>query len=63
MYAIVNVNGCQHKVETGKFFKSEKINANVGETVEFDCLLVCDDNVYTIVSRRFSALDTEEFRV
>ena len=44
MYAIVNVNGCQHKVETGKFFKSEKINAEVGATVEFDCLLVCDDN-------------------
>ena len=44
MYAIVNVNGNQHKVEVGKYFKSEKINANVGDTVEFDCLLVGDDN-------------------
>ena len=33
MYAIVNVNGCQHKVETGKFFKSEKINASASEII------------------------------
>ena len=44
MYAIVNVAGKQHKVEAGRYFKSEKINAEVGATVELDCLLVCDDN-------------------
>ncbi len=43
MFAIINAGGKQEKVETGKYFKTEKINANVGETVEFDCLLVCDD--------------------
>lgn len=43
MYAIVNVGGKQHKVEAGKYFKSEKINANIGEVVELDCLLVGDD--------------------
>ena len=44
MYAIVNANGKQHKVEAGRYFKSEKINANVGDVIELDCLLVCDDN-------------------
>lgn len=43
MFAIINVGGKQEKVETGRYFKAEKINANVGDTVEFDCLLVCDD--------------------
>ena len=44
MYAIINAGGKQYKVEAGKYFKAEKVNANVGETIEFDCLLVCDDN-------------------
>ena len=44
MYAIIRAGGKQEKVETGRYFKTEKIDANVGDTVEFDCLLVCDDN-------------------
>lgn len=44
MYAIIRAGGKQIKVETGKYFKTEKIDANVGDTVEFDCLLVGDDN-------------------
>lgn len=44
MYAIVSTGGKQYKVEPGKYFKAEKVNANVGDTVELDCLLVCDDN-------------------
>ena len=44
MYAIVNAGGKQYKVEAGKYFKAEKVEANVGETIELDCLLVCDDN-------------------
>jgi len=43
MYAIINAGGKQYKVETGKYFKTEKIDANVGETVSYDCLLVEDD--------------------
>lgn len=43
MYAIINAGGKQHKVEVGKYFKSEKIDAEVGSKVEFDCLLVGDD--------------------
>ena len=44
MYAIVSTGGKQYKVEPGKYFKAEKLDANVGETVELDVLLVCDDN-------------------
>ena len=43
MYAIVEVGGKQHKAEVGKFFKTEKINAEVGSTVELKCLLFVDD--------------------
>ena len=39
MYAIVNAGGMQYKVEPGKYFKAEKVNANVGETIELDCSL------------------------
>lgn len=44
MYAIVYTGGKQYKVEPGKFFKAEKIDAKVGDVVELDCMLVCDDN-------------------
>ena len=43
MFAIVNAGGKQHKVEVGRYFKTEKMSANVGDVVELDCLLVCDD--------------------
>ena len=43
MYAIVCTGGKQYKVEPGRYFKAEKLDANVGDTVELDCLLVCDD--------------------
>lgn len=46
MYAIVEVGGKQYKVEPNTFFKTEKLDANVGDKVELDCLLVADgDNV------------------
>lgn len=43
MYAIVEVGGKQHKAEVGRFFKSEKIEAEVGSQVELKCLLFVDD--------------------
>lgn len=43
MYAIVVTGGKQYKVEPNRYFKAEKLDANVGDTVELDCLLVCDD--------------------
>ncbi len=42
MYAIVEVGGKQYKVEPNTFFKTEKLEANVGDKVELDCLLVAD---------------------
>ena len=43
MYAIVEVGGKQHKAEVGKFFKTEKLNAEVGANVELKCLVFVDD--------------------
>ena len=43
MYAIVEVGGKQQKAEVGKFFKTEKVNAEVGSKIELRCLLVVDD--------------------
>ena len=40
MYAIVEVGGKQYKVEPNTYFKTEKIDANVGDKVELPCLLV-----------------------
>ena len=42
MYAIVEVGGKQYKVEPNTYFKTEKLNAQVGEKVELPCLLVAD---------------------
>lgn len=44
MYAIVCTGGKQYKAEPGRFFKAEKVNANVGDVIDLDCMLVCDDN-------------------
>ena len=43
MYAIVKTGGKQHKVEQGKYFFAEKINAEVGTKIELPVLLVSDD--------------------
>ena len=44
MYAIV-VNGSkQYKAEVGSVIKFEKLGANVGDKVEFDVLMISDEN-------------------
>lgn len=43
MYAVVEVGGKQEKVSEGRFFKTEKIDANVGEKVDLKCILFVDD--------------------
>ena len=50
MYAIVKVGGKQYKVEPNTYFKSEKIDAQVGEKVELPCLLVADGENVEIAS-------------
>ena len=50
MYAIVEVGGKQYKVEPNTYFKTEKIDAKVGDKVELPCLLVADGDKVTIAS-------------
>lgn len=45
MYAIIETGGKQHNVEVGKSYYIEKLNAEVGEAVEFDnVLLISNDD-------------------
>ena len=50
MYAIVEVGGKQYKVEPNKYFKTEKLDANVGDKVELPCLLVADGDKVEIAT-------------
>lgn len=50
MYAIVEVGGKQYKVEPNTYFKTEKLDANVGDKVELPCLLVADGDKVEIAS-------------
>ena len=43
MFAIVEVGGKQYKVEAGKYFYTEKLDAEVGAKVELKCLLVSNN--------------------
>lgn len=42
MYAIIASGGKQYKVEEGISIDVEKLNANIGDKVNFDVLLVSD---------------------
>ena len=44
MYAIVKTGGKQNKAEVGKFIDVEKLDAEVGDEVSFDALMVVDGN-------------------
>ncbi len=44
MYAIVENGSKQYKVEVDSIVKFEKLSANVGDKVEFDVLMVADEN-------------------
>jgi large subunit ribosomal protein L21 len=43
MFAIIKSGGKQHVVEEGKWFLTEKIDQEEGTAVEFDALLISDD--------------------
>ena len=43
MYAVIRTGGKQYRVEVGNKLKVEKLNANVGDTVELDALMVRDE--------------------
>lgn len=42
MYAIVKTGGKQYKAEPGRFIDVEKLDAEVGDEVNFDALMVVD---------------------
>ena len=44
MYAIVENGSKQYKAEVGQVIRFEKLTANVGDKVEFDVLMVADEN-------------------
>ena len=44
MYAIVENGSKQYKAEVGSVIKFEKLNANVGDKVELNVLMVSDEN-------------------
>ena len=44
MYAIVENGSKQYKVEVNSIVRFEKLSANVGDKVEFDVLMVSDEN-------------------
>ena len=57
MYAIVDNGNKQYKAEIGSVLKLEKLNANVGDKVEFEVLLVSDENGVKVGS------DAKSFKV
>ena len=44
MYAIVENGSKQYKAEVGQVVRFEKLSANVGDKVEFEVLMVSDEN-------------------
>ncbi len=44
MYAIIRTGGKQYKVEAGDEIMVEKLNANEGEEVSFEVLMLADDS-------------------
>lgn len=42
MYAVVLVGGKQYKVSEGEVFEVERLNKEVGETVNLDVLMIVD---------------------
>ena len=44
MYAIVENGSKQYKAEVGQVIRFEKLSANVGDKVEFEVLMVADEN-------------------
>ena len=51
MYAIVKAGGHQEKVEVGDVIVVNRLDAKVGDTVEFPVALVVDGAMVTLVSK------------
>jgi len=44
LYGIIETGGKQYKVQTGDVIMIERLEAEVGDTVEFDQVLILNDN-------------------
>ena len=55
MYAIIENGGKQYKVSEGDVVKVEKLRAEVGATVEFNAVLVANENGITVGEAASSA--------
>ena len=44
MYAIIENGNKQYRVSEGEVVRLEKLNANVGDSVEFNVVMVSDEN-------------------
>ncbi len=44
MYAIIENGNKQYKVSEGDVVRFEKLNANVGDSVDFNVVMISDDN-------------------
>ena len=56
MYAMIEGGGKQYKVEPNTYFKTEKLDANVGDKVELPCLLVADGDKVEIAGNGKKAI-------
>ncbi|MDE6967131.1 MAG: 50S ribosomal protein L21 [Clostridia bacterium] len=50
MYAIVLTGGKQYKVEQDSIIKVEKLDANVGDNIELDVLMISDNGAVKVGS-------------
>ena len=48
MYAIIETGGKQYKVEVNKKYHFEKLEGNVGDKIDFDKVLVVNDQTITL---------------
>ncbi len=60
MYAVVSTGGKQYRVAKDDVIVVEKLNAQVGDTVTFDVLLVADGDNVTVGADAASAVVTGE---
>jgi large subunit ribosomal protein L21 len=44
MFAVIKTGGKQYKVREGDILRVEKLNANEGDTVELETLMISDEN-------------------
>ncbi len=44
MFAVIKTGGKQYKVKEGDILRVEKLNANEGDTVELETLMISDEN-------------------